>query len=306
MAPAVDMGGTYGNNIVLTKNAVGACTHWKNLSLIDLNNVMDYIEATQNTTGSTSRTNNDVKAYMADLTRRHTWRNAANYGETTLKFYTLTPRRDIPSYTGANNTFPSITPPTTNVYTTGGTLASPQLFFTGVQDADVIAAGVPQITNVGMPVDWTPYMSPPIASLFKIKPLKVTGPDGKSSMIKLQPGQECTYTGKAGKPRMVNFNKYGITSTGAANFALTWEALRETPIIFCVHIGSIGHDSADNSKVGTVPVFLDYLQQYRFKVWQVSSSKKKTAFLTTGIPSFAGNQEMVPIVTAVDAAVTET
>lgn len=321
-----DLAGNYGNQITVGKNATGMCTHWKHLSLVDIQLVLDTLGATAGMTSSGATANlpsafagttptalkynagviNTMKAYVSDVTRKHIWRNSANYGETNIQFYVLKPRRDIPSYRNGA-ALSTITPPCTTNYGTGGTQSNVTSWYQATLDeqnamaptgGNAITAGF--LANQLISTDWSPFWSQQLTSNFKIKPLKVVGPNGKSSKIRLQPGQECYYEGKYRGPTMYNFNKLWLnTSDTSCKVTDVWEVRRETPIILCVHNGSVCHDSTTLTSVGTTPIYLDYFQQYKLKVWQPTIIPKRQAYVSTSIPNFTGNPEQVTIVTGV-------
>lgn len=301
-----DFAGTYGAVMLGNINSTNACTHWKALSPLDLQIGLDSIK---NAAGSTAHTanvyQNTCKAYISDVTRRHTWRNNLTSGESQIQFYTLVPRRDIPHTFGTlGGTAPSpstIAPPVSTDYKTGGMLNGPTMYSQSVADESAGAGSAVQILTGG-PTDWSPYWSQTLTSMFKIKPLKVIGPNGKSSVHRLQPGQECYYEGKSSKPRMVSFNKFGLDNytNNSQSIANTWNVLRETPLIFCVHKGGVVHDSTTNTSIGTGAMQIDYFQTYKLKVWQIAGNFKEQSFITTGVPALAVAR-MAQIVTGTNA-----
>lgn len=304
-SPLQLVSGNYGNQIAVARNATGICTHWKSLSLVDIKFLLDDQAGALNSTATTAATNNARKAYLIDITRQHVWRNAAHAGETTIQFYVLYPRRDLPA-AGAEGQLARITPPCNYTFTSGGTLQNPTLFSTPISDMSAPVAGGSSIIGGTVNTQWSPFWSPALTSLFKIKLLKVKGPNGLASKQRLQPGQECVYEGKVKGPKMYNYNKLGMCSTVASTVAGTWEMLRETPVILCVHQGSVDHDSADKTQIGTTPVFLDYLQNWKFKFITPTSNTNATQINpTSGYPTVAGNPTQVPVVLAYNATVDE-
>lgn len=323
-----NVSGNYGNQISITVNNNGICTHWQHLSIIDLQAVLDVQAGAQASSSGTSKTGNTTKQYIHNLTRKHTWRNSINYGETTLQFYRLVPRRDFPyapGGVGASGMSLQIAPPNSYNYGVGGTNdqgtqggGSPSTVNTfwmqPIQDAGPAITGLNTIINGGtgfVDPDWTPYQSATCAGMFKIKPFKVTGPQGRASKIRLQPGQECFYEGKFRKPYLVNYAKFGLAAAAgnqsAAGIGGIYQFLKITPLILCVHSGSIIHDATVKTTIGKAPVSIDYYQEYKYDIWRGMSSVARTSWNpTTNYPAAPTGPEMVPIVTAAAATVTET
>lgn len=99
-----DYAGNYGNQIALAKNTVGACTHFKSLSIAHLQVALDHMTNLHSSSSSSSSANNSAKVYLSDVTVKHTWRNTTTFGESTMQFYALYPRRDVPVYNFASST----------------------------------------------------------------------------------------------------------------------------------------------------------------------------------------------------------
>lgn len=311
--------GQYGQGISAQTAAAGSVftnpstifTLWKNLSLMDIQLALDFGVQSTNSGGTTTPAANDRRTFIHGIERKHMFRNSTTGGEIQIQFYQLHARRDLPAETaaGGGQIAPTITPPMTVDYTTGGALVSPTLWSRPFTDE---AVATPTLTKIGANM-WnvTPFMNPMITRQFKISRLKVSGPNGLSAIQTLQPGQECSYVGKRLKPIGVSFNKYNMSGASAVNVNGMWECLRETPVIFCILRGTQAHDSAaasivagQHAAIGTGSAFIDYFQTYNLKVTTPTPVNKTTLFATTGLPTLTastGTFEQVDIVTAADS-----
>lgn len=297
-----DLAGTYGATMQASTNNTNICTHWKGLSPYDIQLGLDFIKSTQNSTAATPNIAlNSQKCYLTDVVHKHTWRNNLAGGESEIQFYVLKPRRDLPHVfgtVGGTATSPSLIGPlVTSDFSTGGMNNSPAMWGNAIADESKNVAALPNINNGG--TDYSPYWSQEMCSLFKIKPLKVNGPNGKSSKIRLQPGQECFYEGKYKGPYMVSFTKYGMDSTaGAMQLKNLYNCLKETPIIFCVHRGSVVHDATTNTIIGIGPIQVDYFQQFKLKIYYMPNNLKFQNNVTTGVGTVASAKQTAVVTAA--------
>lgn len=328
--PPTQVTGTFANRFITTAPVSGGTilannneavwTHWKHLSLTDVQIALDANPSltTANSGGQTGSSFNAVKGYLTALCRKHTWRSALQGGEMELQFYQLIPRRDLPAaINGA--VLPQISPAVTQVYETGGASGNPPPMYSRPftdESAGVTLGGVYANQKIGSnQMMTTPFMSPLLTENFKIMPFKVQGPSGMASLHRLQPGQECFYEGKYRGPHMVSMNKYLLTGATAANINGTWEIRKGMPLIFCQARGTPSHDPSAtgtigaNQQVSLGPVAVDYFQGYRFNLWYPTPVKATTIFATTsaltndtlGAPVL--NQ--VDVVNALDTAETQ-
>lgn len=248
--------------------------------MIDIQNVMT---AGSLATSSTQVSTDSLKSYLANLRRRHSWTNNSNNAPCHLQFYVLYPRRDIPA-----SNISAISPPSSNIFSTGGFLgggnSSPAMYAQDFFD-QVIYAPTGALTSAGTKLTSTdpaatPYMATTLCSLFKIKPLRVSFPDGKKSAGVILPGQRVTYEGLYSKPLLCSWNKFGLNGNGAYSMATTWEVLRETPLIFMQMRGTTVHDTTTTSYVNYGTASLDYMQDFKFEVWRPTTFSAQTLRVT--------------------------
>lgn len=314
--PTGNATGGMANNTIAYINQCNVFTHNKHLSLWDIQTCVDSILGIQNSGGGTNPLANAVKVYITSLTRKHIWKGALQGGTQELQFFQLTPRKDLPAFAanaGALATAPTITPSVTGDYGSGGTLISPVMWSRPFTDEGALVstgggyAGQKVRFNQNMV---TPFMNPVLCSNFKIRPLKVRGPNGLSSMHRLQPGQECSYEGKYRGPHMVSLNKYDLTAAVNVGIANMWEVRKGMPVIFVIQRGAVAHDTTVNTEVVTAPVAVDYYQSFKYEFWKPTPVGKNTIYVTSGLPlvggassSSPGQVEEVDIVNATDTVV---
>ena len=257
--------GQYTNQITITTNQKTAVSHWHGLSIIDMDNVaQENINATSAGTGGTGLSN---KVYIYDLVRRHQWRNNADNCAVHVTAYILYARRDFPSYAstlagGLINTA-TITPPSSNVATTGGSLINPGMWVQWFVDTS--AGGQFGTKVLYTDPATTPYMNPQITAMFKIKPLQMIFPDGKKAQGILEPGQTIRYVGKRSKPIATHYGAYGLNAGSTYTFGRTYEVFKHTPVIFLQIKGTAVHDDTTNALVGLGKGVLDYVQDFSYK-----------------------------------------
>lgn len=245
--------------------------------------------------------NNANKIYISDIVRMHEWRNNCSHATVHVTFYSLSPRRDFPvnSTTGALLT---MVPPVTNNENGGGSVVNPTLLDRQLSDMGLANAGAIYTNKITQEdIQWTPFMVPGLASLFKIKLLKVQGPTGIKAAHVLQPGEQCMYLGKRRKPYMCSFNKYGLDAHQADSIQTLYVMLKETGFIL-VHIhGTPAHDASNPlTRVAEGESSLDYVQKWRFKLWNFQTQIPQTVNVTANTISFAGAAEQTDVVTAVE------
>lgn len=226
--------------------------------------------------GGNSSTNAS-KYYMFNHQVDHVWKNNTNTAAI-MEFYKLVPRRDLPVWLSSSASSASATqviaPPNTYNYADAGR-ANPNMYTQGMADMLPGAVGAGTGTKIdATDVEATPYMSPPMASFFKIVPLRVNGPNGRSPFQTIAPGTQATLSVKHSKPRLCNYAKYGLTSLdneGNTTIPATYEVLRETPLIFCYIRGGIGHEKSTatppvpTTSVGVTQAAVDYMRKSHWK-----------------------------------------
>lgn len=272
-------------------------THWKSLSLNDIQHTMDLMTSVIDSTAQTDRTRNTQKAYLCNLTRKHTWRNSGGADECEVQFYFLKPRRDIPAFTRINGTtltnVLTITPPSVDAYGTGGTLADPPWITQGMLDWGAGTRARIAETNLA----FTPFMCPALTRVFKIRPLKVSGPAGIKSIQRLLPGQECTFTGKFRKPYMCAMSKYAMQGSTTFTIGQMYEVLRETGVILGILKGTTSHDVTTSTLVDKGPAWLDYKQECRFEQWTMNLNQFSTTNVLTTSRSVIAAAEQTKLMT---------
>lgn len=293
--------GQYGQNIGGLANTKHSFTMWKHLSLLDIQNVL-----TAGLVGQSSLTtpsNNAMKTYLAGLHRTHNIRNAENGGACHLEFYQLKPRRDIP----ANYSSP-IAPTCTNAYGTSGVIVDPTMFkqpFLDEQKYTGSNTGSATNTMLYTDVSVTPFMSPPMCSMFKIVPYKVKWPSGDSKADGvLLPGEQLIIRNQYRGPMLCSWNKFGLDASVSGTMANTWEVLKETPLIMCFVKGTVAHDTVSASIIGTCRFDLDYYQNYEFELWKPVLAIPQLANMTSG-QGVVAIAEQVQVVTATEMNVNE-
>lgn len=330
--PPTDVAGNYGNVIKGANNAIGGLFHYKGLAVQDLQNALDFSANTASSNSDSLPIHNTTKAFVTDVSRTHVWKNNSSDGEVVMEFYSLVPRRDIPAalqLTGtaaAPNGFQALicvpNQQTALDYAVGGCLVVDPSTIDVFTDPIVEELKVPGAVNdilseptsgsLPMGTNWSPFWSQTMTAGFKIRRLKVRGPQGLSAIHKMQPGQQCTFTGKYSKPFLCSYNKFFMAAHGSVKLSQMWQCLRQTPLIFATIKGGVGHDPTDvtaHGAVGMNPFHVDYQQQWKHKIWQCNSAGKyqwnPTNYTGTNAPVFtAGNVQQAPIVTAALTATT--
>lgn len=294
VAPTRVVGEYYGS-LSATANTKNSYVHWKNLSLIDIQNV---ITAGGAFTSATAPNLGTEKLYLTNLVRNHSWTNNSSNAQTHMQFYQLTPRRDIPA-----TSVSAISPTSVNTASTGGIRAAPLMFNQAFTDEAKYTSGMgtaaTQIANNDVQV--TPYMASALCSMFKISPLRVKFPHGMSSAGVLLPGERIIYESKFKGPLLCNWNKYGLDGSAASTLAGTWEVLRETPLIFVQVRGVTAHDSTTNSSITYGLGDADYLQKFSYEIWRPTVAVAQTMHVTTGEATFAVGPEEANVMTGVEA-----
>lgn len=279
-------------------------THWKHLSLLEIQTALSETLGTGVPSGQTTPANNAQRVYVTDLTRKHRWRNTLGGGEMEMQFYQLIPRDHMPAVFGGTGGAMTITPSVTTAYGVGGALANPTMYTQAFTDEAIANGGGAKVPFENTAA--TPFMSPLMTSMFKIKPMVVQGPNGKGSLIKLQPGEECSYTGRYNGPHMVSANKYLLSGLATSTVGSIWEFRKGMPIIFIQARGSVSHDANGKTNVGLGPTGLDYFQDFRFRLWAPTPINKTTSFITSALPNYGGpstqsaTMDEVDIVNATD------
>lgn len=285
--------GLYAGHLTAAANSKNTYAHWKSISLIDYQNVLT---AAGVATSSTNPTYDAVKYYIAGLERKHTWTNNMSYGQVHVQFYCLTPRRSIPA---AAIGVGVISPPSSNVSGTGGFLATPALYAQSFADDGKYTNAVGTVTTTSVAYSdaaATPFMSSALCSMFKIRPMMVTLPNGKKgSAGVLLPGESCTYTGKYLKPQMVSWNKFGLTGNSAGTLANTWEVLDNTPLILMQLRGTVSHSAASHLLINYGLAALDYINEFKYEIWRTTSATAQTMHATTTEAAF-GDPEQTNVV----------
>lgn len=235
---------------------------------------------------------NASKYYMYAHQVDHIWKNNTNTAAI-MEFYKLVPRRDLPTWLGNSSTAQTtqvIAPPNTYNYGDAGR-ANPNMYVQGMADVNTGSVYATTGTKVdATDVEATPYMSPPMASFFKIVPLRVNGPNGRSPFQTIAPGTQATLSVKHSKPRLCNYAKYGLTSlnaSGATTIPGSFEVLRETPLIFAYIRGGVGHEKSTATppnpvtSVGVTQAAIDYMRKSHWKRVIVATGAQQSVRLVT-------------------------
>lgn len=302
--------GEFRNSIQGSAGQKITMTHFKALSPQDVQNAIDMMQqewqlkVSSNTVGGaapyTTNANPSFqfeKAYIHNLVRKHMWRNNTSHSEIEMQFYLLKPRRGpLPWYASNNSAatiLSAIAPPgadetTMNNALTGGCLVRPNLWYQYFTDAPI--TGTPNSGSGGQISDRdpavTPYMNPVLCQLFKIKPLRVNGPQGFKSLQRVCPGQEVSFEGKYRKPYLCNFAKFGLTGAASYDVWDTYQLLgKETPIIMVQFTGTVSHKSTDNTVVDLGLPAVDYFQAWRFEHYYRANGLRPRTFNPTQNPA---------------------
>lgn len=264
--------GTYGNSIENsgTANKKVPATFYKHLAIVDLDTIAKkYIGATSATTPA----NDAQRYYLTNKRVKHVFRNNGN-SACVIQFYLLQPRRDIPA-TGV----PAIAPSTSLVYGTGGAAFNPAMYIQAFSDEGTVATRIAYDDLAA-----TPFMSPTLCSLFKIRPL---------DRQELEPGATYTREEHFKGPIMVSYNKFGLGGGAAQTIALAYECLKQTPLLFAYFEGTASHDSVDRTLVATGLVQVDYVQSFSYDVWKFDTAQVPvTTNPVTGGPSFTAYRQV--------------
>lgn len=277
-------------------NSKANFTIWHGVNIQDFQAVLDIITNTVNSTPLSALKLNGLKAYMYDHVAMHSFRNNSTNAECELQFYKLIPRTGVPAYAssaaGSLETFPTITPPADFNYTSCVRNAPTMLKYP-YDDEDVsVTAGTKMSA---FDINATPYMNPILTSLFKIKKLRVNG----SHIVKLQAGASCQFTVKHTKPKLVNWNKFGMpvmqvpVANQGSRLGQVWEVLPHCPVVLVYLRGSTSHDSTAVSNVAIGTAEIDYVSR---RHWRVALPEKGE---TTGITTYQ------PFTASTDFAATE-
>lgn len=285
--------GEYYNGLTVAVGLKDTWTHWKHLSLIDIQNVLTAAAASSS---STAPTKDALKQYLCQLTRQHSWTNNSSSAQVRLQFYSLKPRRDIPA-TG----LAAISPSSSNAPSTGGTLNNPVLYTQGFADPALYVgpSGTAGTRVAANHVSATPFMVPALCSMFKIKPMPVKFPSGMSSSGLLLPGQCIRYEGKYRGPMLCSWNKFGLDGSVGNTIAATWECLRETPLIMVQMHGTAVHDTTPVTNINYGIGDIDYLQNFKFEIWQPVVSVPQTMTTTVPLPALT-NPEQANVMVGVE------
>lgn len=278
-------------------------TIWHGVNIQDYQAVLDIIGNTASSTAVTALKLNALKAYMYDHVAIHNFRNNSTNAECELQFYKLIPRTAVPAYVanaGGNlETFPTITPPADFNYNSCARI-SPTMLKYPYDDEDVSVTGGVKMTSED--INATPYMNPILTSLFKIKKMRVGG----SHIVRLQAGGSCSFTVKHTKPKLVNWNKFGIPVMQVANvnsgsrLGQVWEVLPHCPVVLVYLRGTTSHDNTSVGTVGIGTAEIDYVSRRHWRValpekGEVNSVTTYQPF--TAVANFAATEEQTNIET---------
>lgn len=254
------------------------------IAMTDLQASMSFSTAANNNSADSVSVSN-AKIYMYDHQTTHIWKNNSTTAAI-AEFYILIPRRDLPHYMGDqadiawndNALISDHDYDYANAAEENGKLYT-QFF----SDAGLATAETDSTKIAYNDIEATPYLNPAMASMFKIKRLRVKGPKGLSPTQTLQPGELCSYQSNHIKPRLVNYNKYGMTGLHKFDITQCYDHLKETPIIFMYLRGGVGHvDTVAPAPATTVVpsnAWLDYVRKKSWKVLIVRSDSRATVRL---------------------------
>lgn len=238
-------GATMGLNITNPANKK-AFTFYKNLAIVDIDTICKkYVGANS----STAAASDAKRFYLSNKKVRHEFRNACNTA-CELQWYQLTPRRDIPA-----TNVPAIAPSSSLAYATGGIAGAPLMYTQGFTDEVAITGNKIAQNDIAA----TPFMSPALCSLFKIRPLE---------FIRLEPGETYQRHEEFKGPLMISYNKFGLMGNATNTIAGSWEVLKQTPLLFCYLKGTPSHDISDMSIVQEGLAQVDYIQTFSYEVWK--------------------------------------
>lgn len=297
-----------GNAFVQTDvNTRAACTMWHGISLMDYQACLDTIMNAVNSTPLAFPSLASLKVYMYDHIAVHEWRNNTTNAEVELEFFKLIPRTGIPrcAAAGTGTAFPTIAPPATYLYA-DCIRNAPELISQPFIDEAKAVTGAPGFAKVtAYDVNATPYMNPVLASMFKIKKMRVNG----SYVLRLQSGQGVKHIVKHTKPRLVNFNKFGIPTFNVGlngeKLGDVWTITPHCPLILVYARGVVAHDSTAVSNVAFGTAKIDYVVR---RHWRIATPEKGEASgVTTMAPfaastNFAATEEMANVETGAMAA----
>lgn len=284
---------TYGGQLGAAYGTSVSYTSWKNLGGMETQACVDYALGSGGASGQTTVSANAIKVYVSDLRKIHRWRNSASGGEIEIQFYQMISRGHIPQNGSA-----SISPTGGYAYNAqiGSNMPLWQQPFT---DENAAVGSGTKMTYLNYSV--TPFMNPVLCSMFKIKPLRVNGPNGKSSLQRLQPGQEATLESVRMKPVMYSANKLMLTGVNSNLVLDVWENRTEWPLLFITVRGSTSHVVGSVTTVLPGPAYVDYLMDVKAKLWQPTPIKANTWAPVTSASAGTNAIEQVDIVTAAES-----
>jgi hypothetical protein len=288
--------GQHGRSFVQAgQNLKNPIVFWKHVGIYDVQTALTY-DAGSSLVAPTS---NAFKNYMFDYVREQSWRNASP-AAIELEFYVLAPRERIPYSSsivnaGVARKYPQIAPVGSNIYD-ADFLEDPPMYIDSLSDMSGIPGG--GANKIGSRDQGaTPFMSPSLTALFKIKPLSMTWPNGqKGYKGRLEAGQEITLTTHRPKPMMVSFNKFGLDSVD--NYALqnTYQVLRETPLIFMYYKGTMAHEvSTGLGPIQTCRAWLDWKSTQHFRFVQAQISLPSTNHYTVLPTALVAPTQILPV-----------
>lgn len=246
---------------------------WKCKSIIDISNSVKLSNGQSNPNQAPET--NQLKGYMYNYKRTHTWRNNSGNTPAKLQFYVCIPRYDVGQIISQADAFP---PNNNDFFTACAT--DPALFKQGFGDATVTIPTSDTPAPVKIPYDHpnaTPYMSADWCRTFKVKPMKVKWPDGRlSSTGTLDPGQEINYACKSTKPLMVSQSKWALSAGASFGvLASVYDGLRITPLILVKKTGVVTHSDSVNARVNWGFAKIDYITKSRWDLCLYSQAVKR-------------------------------
>lgn len=276
-----------------TSNTKSNFSLFAGIAMTDLQSSMAFSTSSNNNSQDSSALAN-AKIYMYDHQATHIWKNNSNTAAI-AEFYILLPRRDLPHFQGDQSDASWSDNALINTHDYNYSNAFQQdgkMYTQWFTDAGLATAETDSTKMQYNDIDATPYLNSTLASMFKIKRLRVKGPKGLSPYQVLAPGEMCSYQSNHIKPRLVNFNKYGLSGLHKFDLPTVYSHLKETPIIFMYLRGGVAH--SDTTKTTVVPsaAWLDYVCKKSWKVLIVRADSRATVRLVTP-PTIAAEDKLV-------------
>lgn len=280
--PSIYQGVQASNMDLTTVGTQTAYFGWVGRSIMDLQAALNALALNAASTSSSATTRNSGSCYQYDMMWSHRWRNNSN-APVVLRFWKLTPRRDIPRQSASGAGFPNFTPPGTFNY--GDALVKDPAGWTQpIGELSVPIAGTWSHASLGT----TPFMNPSLTRAFKIRKLYVQFEGKKQHNVTMKQGQECGLTTRKMRPLGVTYNKFALDGNNAMSLGQVYQALRITPLFMIQMEGIIVHDSLNLDRINKGIGFIEYMRETKGRILYNDAIGLKKYNPFTDAPAFTG------------------